>query len=90
MANKIHMENKVPSKERDKQDFEVLEELGDISIRGKVTLKLRYVKWGENAPKYDLRPWKVDEDGNEVGLKGMTLTGEELLTLKEILSGMES
>jgi len=88
MGNTIHMESKVPTKERDRQDFEVLEELGTISVRGKVTLKLRYVKWGDNAPKYDIRPWKVDEEGNEIGLKGITLTGEELLTLKGILSEM--
>lgn len=89
MANRIHVtESKV--KEKELSGYEVIEELGDISTRGKATLKLRYVKWGNNDPKYDIRAWKVDDDGNETCFKGITLSGEELLSLRELLIGLDS
>lgn len=69
--------------------YEVLEECGTISSnsRGWET-KLRYISWNGNAPKYDIRPWKEDENGEKCG-KGITLTGEELENLLAILKRIE-
>lgn len=68
-------------KQNDFKGFEVMEELGDISVKGNFTLKLRYGKWGDNPAKYDLRAW------NDEGKcrNGLTLTGEEMETLYEIM-----
>lgn len=48
--------------------------------------ELNLVKWGENDPKYDLRPW--NEDRSKMG-KGITLTKEELLVLQDGLSNIK-
>ena len=60
-------------------NYEVLEDYGDISTKGNYTLKVRYVKWGNNDPKYDIRAWATDDNGNEKCRKGLTLTGDEVL-----------
>lgn len=72
--------------------FNTVEECGTISTRNNGwELKLRYGNWNGNEDKYDLRPWKEDENtGEERCLKGISLSGEELEALgKLILSMME-
>lgn len=46
------------------------------------TKELNLISWNGNEPKYDIRSWS--EDHQKMG-KGITLTKEELITLKEIL-----
>ena len=47
--------------------YKVLEECGTLSTNDKGwSLKLRYLSWNNNEPKYDLRPWKEDENGEKV------------------------
>lgn len=70
--------------------MEVLEKCGVISERGDYKLELRYISWNEKEPKYDLRPWTVDEEtGQEKCGKGITLSGEELLELGNLIKRME-
>lgn len=69
--------------------YEVKERYGKLSQKGDVSMELRLVSYNDNEAKYDIRPWKIDESGNERMFKGITLTDEELRTLKEILADME-
>ena len=70
--------------------MEVIEKCGVIMERnGGYSLELRYVSWNGKDPKYDIRPWKMNDDGNEICGKGITLSGEELEKLGEIIRGME-
>ena len=48
--------------------------------------QLNLVSWNDRDPKYDLREWSPD--GEKMG-KGVTLSKEELLALKELLNKME-
>ena len=73
---------------KNKIKYEVLEECGTISKRGDYDLKLRWLAWNGKEPKYDLRPWKIDEDGDEVCGKGITLSGEELEDLGKLIAEM--
>ena len=50
------------------------------------TKELNKVSWNEREPKYDLREWNPDH--SRMG-KGITLTDEEVETLKAILNGEE-
>lgn len=68
--------------------MEVIEKCGVLGKRGSSTLELRYVAWNGREAKYDIRPWKEDEEGNETCLKGITLSGEELETLGNLLAEM--
>jgi hypothetical protein len=42
--------------------------------------------WNDREPKYDLRDWSADKE--KMG-KGVTLSTEELLALKELLNTIE-
>lgn len=52
------------------------------------SLELRYISWNDRPPKYDLRTWKTDENGNEICGKGITMTGEELEALGDLINKM--
>lgn len=79
------------TKVNDEIKMEVVEKVGVIMERnGGYSLELRYVSWNGGEPKYDIRPWKTKEDGTEVCGKGITLTGEELESLGEIIVKLAS
>lgn len=64
--------------------FEIVEELGVLSENAKGWRKeLNRVSWNEAAPKYDLREWAPEHE--KMG-KGVTLSEEEYLKLKEIIN----
>jgi len=48
--------------------------------------ELNVISWNDRDPKYDLRDWSAD--GSKMG-KGVTLSKEELLALKELLNTLE-
>ena len=63
------------------------EELGDLSIGSNGWKKqLTYTSWNEREPKFDMRSW---DENHEKMTKGITLTKEELLNLKEILNNLD-
>lgn len=67
--------------------FEITERIGVLSENAKGwTKELNKVSWNEREPKYDLREWNPDH--SRMG-KGITLTDEEVETLKAILKGEE-
>ena len=67
--------------------FEITERIGVLSENAKGwTKELNKVSWNEREPKYDLREWNPDH--SRMG-KGITLTDEEVETLKDILNGEE-
>lgn len=67
--------------------FEISERIGVLSENAKGwTKELNKVSWNEREPKYDLREWNPDH--SRMG-KGITLTDEEVETLKAILNGEE-
>ena len=79
------------AKKDDNFKYEVIEKCGVIGDRGNgYNAELRYVKFGDKDPRYDVRCWKVDEDGEERMTKGFSMSGEELLELAKrtiILNG---
>lgn len=69
--------------------YEVLEECGELTARPKgEAVKLRYLSWNGRDPKYDLRVWSTDDDGNEKCGKGIGLTGEELEELYAVIGNL--
>ncbi|OIJ21333.1 hypothetical protein BKP45_00700 [Anaerobacillus alkalidiazotrophicus] len=67
--------------------YEIIETFGKVSENAKGWKKeLNLISWNDRQPKYDLRDW--DSDHKKMG-KGITLSKEELLELKEILNKME-
>lgn len=67
--------------------FEITKSIGEISTSksGWVT-ELNLVSWGGRDPKYDIRSWSPDHQ--KMG-KGITLTKEELVSLKKLLDSVD-
>jgi hypothetical protein len=66
--------------------FEIKETIGAISQSPKGWSKeLNLIIWNGKEPKYDLREWAPDHE--KMG-KGVTLTVEELKSLRDLLNGM--
>lgn len=79
------------TEKKDDFKYNVLEKCGVIAERNNgYTLELRFVEWNDNPGKYDLRAWKQKDDGSETYTKGITLTGEELESLGELIVKMAS
>ena len=64
--------------------FEIKETIGVLSISAKGwTKELNLVSWNDKEAKYDLREW--DPEHEKMG-KGITLSKDELLKLKELMN----
>lgn len=67
--------------------FEIKETVGVIAESAKGWKKeLNLISWNGKEAKYDLREWAPEHE--KMG-KGVTLTRDELKSLKEILNSME-
>lgn len=66
--------------------YDVKKVIGQLDSDSNATKELRIISWNGAEPKYDLRGWWKDEEGNEKMTKGITLDREELLSLYDILS----
>ena len=66
--------------------FEITEHIGGIGENARGwSRELNMVSWNDREPKYDLRDWSPDH--SKMG-KGLTMTADELVALKEILDGL--
>ena len=74
--------------------YEIVKNIGVLSKAGSGwTKELNLVSWNDREAKYDLRDWSADKDPHggaprKMG-KGVTLSKEELLALRELLNKME-
>ena len=67
--------------------FEIIKKIGVLSKSEKGWAKeLNLVSWNDREPKYDIREWSPEHDKMS---KGVTLSREELVTLRELLSKLE-
>jgi len=63
--------------------FEIVKNLGILSESSKGwTKELNLISWNDREPKYDIRDW--DPEHQKMG-KGVTLTEQELMKLKDLL-----
>ena len=67
--------------------FEIVKKIGVLSTSSRGwTKELNLVSWNDRDPKYDIREWSPD--GETMG-KGVTLTKDELVALRELLKTMD-
>ncbi|MFA5659564.1 MAG: PC4/YdbC family ssDNA-binding protein [Oscillospiraceae bacterium] len=68
--------------------FEITKSIGVLSENVKGwTKELNMVSWNDREAKFDLREWSPDH--SRMG-KGITLTDEDIASLKELLSDLDS
>jgi len=67
--------------------YEIIKQIGILSKAGSGWSKeLNLISWNDREAKYDLRDWSPDRE--KMG-KGVTLSREDLLALKELLNSIE-
>jgi hypothetical protein len=67
--------------------YEIVREIAAISESSRGWSKeLNLISWNERDPKYDLREWSPEHE--KMG-KGITLSAEELKTLRDVLNKLE-
>ena len=67
--------------------FEITQSIGQVAEgKGGWNMELNLVSWGGRPAKYDLRSWSPDHE--KMG-KGLTLTKDELVALKDLLNKIE-
>ena len=67
--------------------FEIVKKIGMLSKSNSGWAKeLNLISWNERDPKYAVREWSPD--GGKMG-KGVNLSSEELVALKELLNKIE-
>jgi hypothetical protein len=67
--------------------YEIVNKIGVLSKSASGWSKeINLISWNDREPKYDIRDWSGD--GAKMG-KGVTLSKDELLALRDVLSNME-
>jgi hypothetical protein len=67
--------------------FEIVKSYGTFSNgKGGWSLELNSVSWSGREPKFDIRSWSADHQ--KMG-KGVTLTKDDLISLKELLNSID-
>ncbi len=67
--------------------YEIIKKIGVLSTSASGWAKeLNLISWNDRDAKYDIRDWSPDRA--KMG-KGVTLSKEELLALKELLNTIE-
>lgn len=67
--------------------YEIEENLGSVSENNKGwTKELNLISWNERPPKYDLRDWAPEHE--KMG-KGVTLTKDEAIALRDLLNKLD-
>ena len=67
--------------------FKIKQHIGTVSNAGTMAIELNLVSYGGAAPKYDLRRWRT-VDGEKKMQKGITMSTDELRSLRDLLNGM--
>ncbi|ULQ59356.1 YdbC family protein [Brucepastera parasyntrophica] len=71
----------------DEFSYEIVKNFGSLSeSKSGWKMEVNSVSWGGRPAKYDIRSWSPDH--KKMG-KGLTLTQEELIMLRNLLNEME-
>lgn len=68
--------------------YEIKKHIGVLSDTGTLTMELNLVSYNGAEPKFDLRKWRMKDDKPTMQ-KGVTMTRDELLALRDLLNSME-
>ncbi len=69
--------------------YTIEKQFGTVSNAGILPVELNLISFAGAPAKYDLRKWRIKEDGSRSIQKGICLSLQELLDLKNFLNSME-
>lgn len=69
--------------------YKIEKQIVTLSDNGKLSTELNVVRFGNSEPKYDLRRWRRSLSSGEKNMqKGVTMTAEEVVKLRDALNGL--
>ena len=72
----------------EKFTYEITRPISVLSQRVNLTMELNLISYDGKGPVFDLRKWRTSNEGRRMQ-KGVTMTREELLALRDVLITME-
>ena len=68
--------------------YQIIKPIAVLSESNKLTTELNLISYSGKEPKYDLRRWSTGREEKKMQ-KGITLTADELRSLRDLLNSME-
>lgn len=69
--------------------YKIEKQIVTLSDNGKLSTELNVVRFGNSEPKYDLRRWRRSLSSGEKNMqKGVTMTAEEVVKLRDALNSL--
>lgn len=69
--------------------YEITEEIAVLSDKSGYTKEINMISYNGAAPKVDIRNWSTGDDGEKKMGKGITLSKEEAMALRDALEEIE-
>lgn len=66
--------------------YEIVDKIAILSERGDYTKELNKISWNDRPAKFDIREWNHETE--RMG-KGVTLTEDEVIALREALNALD-
>ena len=70
-------------------EYTITEEIAFLSEKNGFTKEINMISYNGAKPKIDIRNWSVDDEGNKRMGKGITLSNEEAMVLRDTLEDIE-
>ena len=70
-------------------EYTVKKKITILGVNSKYENALSIVAWNGFSGKFDLRRWRIDDEGKRIPTKGISLTPEEMENLKKSLNGID-
>jgi len=70
-------------------NYDITEEVAVLSEKNGWSKEVNWISYNGAPPKIDIRTWSTDEDGNKRMGKGITLTKEEAMELRDALGEID-
>ena len=72
----------------EKISYEIIKHIGTIAKRKGYQKEVNIIAWSCRKPTYDIRNFRVLKDGTKTPMRGITLDKDDMIALKELLSGV--
>ena len=69
--------------------YDVVEHLGKFGKHDNYSKEINKVAWNGRPPIYDIRGWHIGKDGIKHPLKGISMSKEDLIALRNLLQSID-
>lgn len=69
--------------------YKIIKQIGVISKTNMYTKELNIISWNGREPVFDVRMWKIGNDGEKIPLKGISMNKRDLFELNKFLDNVD-